>query len=78
MVAAIFGFFAALPELIKIYNLIRRAVGKAKLNSFLADLESTTKLIEQSKTEGLTLEAKRELRKKALEAGATLWARSID
>lgn len=76
--SAILGFFQALPELIKIYKLISKAIGKAKLQSFLSDLETNTKLIEDSKQPGLTLEQKREMRKKALEHGSSLWARALD
>jgi len=75
--SAILGFFTALPELIKIYNTIVKAIGKAKLQSFLNDLEANTKLIEASKQPGLTLEQKREMRKKALEDGSSLWVRAI-
>ena len=75
--SAVLGFFAALPELIKIYKLIDKAIGKAKLQSFLSDLEENTKMIEASKVEGLTLEQKREMRKKALQHGSDLWSRAI-
>lgn len=78
ILSAITAFLTAIPELIKIYNSIVKMVGRAKLQSFLNDLEESTRIAEDSRKPGLTLEQKRALRKQALEKGADLWSRALD
>ncbi len=66
-----------LPEIIRVYLAIKRAVGEAKAVEFAEDLERVSKLIEATRDPKLSFDEKRKLRAAALKEGADLWERSL-
>lgn len=74
MWAAIVGFLQALPQLIRIYTQVRAAMDQDETNRFLADVANSTALAVAAK-DAPNLEARRELRRKALDAGSDLFGR---
>lgn len=65
------------PEIIKVYLAIVRAVGEIKAAAFAEDIARVSKLVEATRDPKLSFEEKRKLRAAALKEGADLWERSL-
>lgn len=74
IIEGIFSIFAVISKLLDLYRDIEKLVGKAMAEKALNNLIASTKLAIESKKEGLTIEQRREMRRKALQDGHNSWS----
>ncbi len=68
-------FFMLLPQLMSIYNSVKKMVGDANTASFLNDLDQVTSMVTRSQDMSLPVDLRRKLRQDALEKNRGIWGR---